>query len=179
MPSAFNVLFAHSALEKTLLSSDLVAVFRRLATSWGDQMNSVFANAILAFLESSAGGTLLELRRFLVDASFRKQFLASVADEEVRYFWTKEFPLLRGQPQGPVLTRLDAFLRPKLVREIVAQRENRLDFASLMRDRRVLLAKLAQGAIGQENSYLLGSLLVAKMHQIVLSRQEQELVDRN
>lgn len=176
---AFNVLHAHSALEKTLLSSDLVAIFRRLATSWGDQMNSVFANAILAFLESSTGGTLLDLRRFLVDAAFRKEFLGTVADEEVRYFWTKEFPLLKGQPQAPILTRLDAFLRPKLVREVVAQRENKLDFASLMQNRRILLAKLAQGAIGQENSYLLGSFLVAKLHQIALSRQEHEASARS
>ncbi len=48
----FNILSAHSELEKNLLASDLVAVFQRLSTSWGDQMNSVLQNAILAFLES-------------------------------------------------------------------------------------------------------------------------------
>jgi len=43
----------HTAnLEKNLLASDLVAVFQRLSTSWGDQMNSVLQNAILAFLEA-------------------------------------------------------------------------------------------------------------------------------
>jgi len=63
----WNMLEAHSETEKTLLASDLVGVFRRLSTSWGDQMNSVLANAIVAFLESTTGGTLLELRRFLVD----------------------------------------------------------------------------------------------------------------
>ena len=41
--------------EKTLLASDLVAVFRAQSTSWGDQMNLVFGNAIRAFLESSEG----------------------------------------------------------------------------------------------------------------------------
>ena len=46
----FNILSAHSELEKNLLASDLVAVFQRLSTSWGDQMNSVLQNAILAFL---------------------------------------------------------------------------------------------------------------------------------
>ena len=52
----FNILSAHSNLEKNLLASDLIAVFQRLSTSWGDQMNSVLQNAILAFLESSRGG---------------------------------------------------------------------------------------------------------------------------
>jgi hypothetical protein len=45
-PVGFNILRAHSELEKTLLSSDLVAAFRRLSTSWGDQMTSVLGNAI-------------------------------------------------------------------------------------------------------------------------------------
>ncbi|MEI9897302.1 MAG: hypothetical protein WDN28_26435 [Chthoniobacter sp.] len=61
----FNILAAHSDFEKNLLASDLVSVFQRLSTSWGDQMNSVLRNAILAFLESSEGGTLADLRRFL------------------------------------------------------------------------------------------------------------------
>jgi hypothetical protein len=39
-PIGLNILSAHSELEKNLLSSDLVAVFRRLSTSWGDQMTS-------------------------------------------------------------------------------------------------------------------------------------------
>src|ERR1043166_5565426 len=39
----FNILSAHSDLEKTLLASDLVSVFQRLSASWGDQMASVRA----------------------------------------------------------------------------------------------------------------------------------------
>lgn len=170
----FNILSAHSPQEKDLLASDLVSVFRRLSTSWGDQMNSVLANAILAFMESSRGGTLIDLRRFLVDKDFRNQFLPSVEDTEVRYFWLKEFPLLSGRPQAPILTRLDTFLRPKPIRYMVAQKESRLDFRRIMDEKRIFLAKLAQGAIGEENAYLLGSFLVSKIHQAAMGRQEQE-----
>src|SRR5205814_9960193 len=164
----FNILSAHSELEKNLLSSDLVAVFRRLSTSWGDQMTSVLGNAILAFLESSQGGTLADLRRFLVEVDFRKQFLGTVRDPEVVYYWGKEFPLLSGKPQAPLLTRLDTFLRPKLIRYMVSQKKDRLDFRSMMDSKKIVLAKLAQGAIGEENAYLLGTLIVAKLHQMAL-----------
>ena len=174
----FNVLRAHSDLEKQLLASDLVAVFRRLSTSWGDQMTSVMANAVLAFLESTEGGTLADLRRFLVEPAFRRRFLETVGDPEVVYYWTKEFPLLSGKPQAPLLTRLDTFLRPKLIRHMVSQKENRLDFASIMNGRRIFLAKLAQGAIGEENASLLGAVLVSKLHQIAQSRQEVAESDR-
>jgi hypothetical protein len=171
-PVGFNLLAAHSDLEATLLASDLVAVFRRLSTSWGDQMHSVLANAIQAFLSSKTGGTLADLRRFLIEPDFREEFLGTVEDEETVYYWRKEFPILVGKPQGPILTRLDTFLRPKPLRHIFMQRQNRLDFREILDGGRIFLAKLAQGAIGEENAALLGSLLVAKFHQAAMSRQE-------
>ena len=177
-PVGFNILSAHSDLERTLLASDLVSVFRRLSTSWGDQMTSVLSNAVLVFLESSRGGTLADLRRFLIEAGYRKEFLETVQDQEVVYYWRKEFPLLAGRPQAPLLTRLDTFLRPKPVRGMVAQQANTLDFASIMNEGKILLVKLAQGAIGEENAALLGTLFVAKIHQLALSRQSLAEADR-
>lgn len=171
-PIGFNVLSAHSELEKNLIASDMVSVFQRLSTSWGDQMTTVFSNAILAFLESDRGGTLSDLRRFLVEKDYRREFLKTVRDRDIVYYWEKEFPLLSGRPQGPILTRLDYFLRPKLIRHMVAQRANRLDFADIMNSGKIFLARLSQGAIGEENAHLLGTLLVAKFHQLTLSRQE-------
>lgn len=176
-PVGFNILSAHSELERNLLASDLVAVFKRLSTSWGDQMTAVFGNAILAFLESEEGGTLVDLRRFLVEVDFRKSFLQTVRDAEVVYYWEKEFPLLTGKPHAPILTRLDTFLRPKVVRHMVSQKRN-LDFRAIMDGRQIFLAKLSQGLIGEENSHLLGALLVSKLNQMALSRQQIHASER-
>lgn len=172
-PVGLNLLEAHSELERNLLASDLVAVFRRLSTSWGDQMQSVLANAIQAVLESERGGTLLDLRRFLIEKGFRDEYLKSVRDPEVAYFFQHQFPLLVGRPQGPIVTRLDTFLRPRLLRNMVGQKRGTLDFRSLLDDRKIFLGKLAQGLIGEENAALLGSILVTKFHQAALSRQNQ------
>ncbi|MEO8086222.1 MAG: type IV secretion system DNA-binding domain-containing protein [Bacteroidota bacterium] len=169
-PVGFNILKAHSDIEKEILSSDLVAAFKRLSTSWGDQMNSVFANAILAFLESSEGGTLMDLRRFLIEKPFRDSFLKTVTDPNVSYYWQKEFPILKSTSIGPILTRLDTFLRPKLIRNMVAQKESP-DFEAILDSKKILLVKLSQGLIGNENSYLLGTFLVSKLQQAAMARQ--------
>lgn len=175
----FNILSAHSDLEKNLLSSDLVSVFQRLSTSWGDQMGSVLSNAILAFLESERGGTLADLRRFLIEPAFRAKFLLTVSDPDIVYYWQKGFPQLSGNKSiGPVLTRLDTFLSPKPIRYMVSQRENRLDFAHILDTGKIFLAKLPQGQMGKENAFLLGSLLVAKFQQIAMSRQAQRAESR-
>lgn len=170
-PVGFNILSAHSEVEKILLASDLVSVFRRLSTTWGDQMTSVLGNAILAFLESTKGGTLADLRRFLVEPDYREPFLKTVKDPDIVYYWQREFPLLTGRPQAPLLTRLDTFLRPRLIRNMVVQKQDKLDFRFMMDSRKIVLAKLAQGSIGEENAYLLGTLIVAKLHQMALGRQ--------
>ena len=175
----FNILSAHSELEKTLLASDLVAVFERLSTTWGDQMNSVLQNALLAFLESTRAGTIADVRRFLVEPRFRSEFLTTVRDSEVLYYWQKSFPQLVGNKSiGSILTRLDAFLSKKPIRYMVAQRENRLDFAEIMDTGKIFLAKLPEGLLGRENSYLLGALIVSKFQQIAMSRQAQSAGSR-
>lgn len=176
-PVGFNILSAHSELEKTLLASDLAAIFKRFSTSFGDQMQAVLSNAILAILENERGGTLLDLRRFLTEKPFREEYLASVTDPEISYYFQKEFPLLKGSPQAPILTRLNTFLRPKPIRYMVAQREG-LDFGRIMNDGKIFLAKLAHGLIGEENSYLLGALLVTKFHQLAMGRQEMAAAGR-
>jgi Type IV secretion-system coupling protein DNA-binding domain len=176
---AFNILSAHSELEKDLLASDLVSVFQRLSTSWGDQMHSVLQNAILAFLESSRPGTIADLRRFLVESSFRSEFLKSVQDPNVLYYWHNEFPRLRGDKSiGPILTRLTMLLAKKPLCHMVSQPENRLDFGQIMDTGKIFLAKLPEGLLGEENSHLIGALLIAKFQQMAMSRQAQQIATR-
>jgi hypothetical protein len=175
----FNILSAHSNLEKDLLASDLIAVFQRLSTSWGDQMNSVLQNAILAFLESDRGGTIADLSRFLIEEPYRIEFLKSVKDEYVVRYWQNNFRLLVGNKSiGSILTRLDTLLAKKPIRHMVSQPKNRLDFAHMMDTGKIFLARLPQGLLGKENSHLLGSLLVSKFQQIAMSRQAQQIATR-
>jgi hypothetical protein len=175
----FNILLAQSDLEKNLLASDLVSVFQRLSTSWGDQMGSVLQNAILAFLESSRGGTLADLRRFLLEPAFRATFLETVQDSDVVYYWRKVFPQLTGNKSiGSVLTRLDTFLGKKPIRHMVSQSENRLDFTDMTDTGKIFLARLSEGLLGRENSCLLGSLLISKFQQLAMSRQAKQVAAR-
>lgn len=171
-PVGFNILEARTEIERNLLSSDLVAIVRRFTTSWGDTMSSVLGEAVLALLMHKDGGTLVELRRFLRDDSFRAQYLAGVRDHDVRQFWQRDYPLIGNKSIGPLLARLDAFLRPRIVRHIVGQPRAALDLAQVMEGGKIFLVKLSKGLIGEENASLLGSLLVSKFHQLALARQE-------
>lgn len=173
-PIGLNILEAFTDTEKEILSSDLVAIFKRYATSWGDQMTTVLGNAIHAILESTTGGSLHDLRRFLIEKDFRHTILRTVSDPAIQYYWQKEYPLSKSNSIGPILTRLDTFLRPKAIRNMVSQRSG-LDFTKLLNGNKIILLKLSQGLIGKENSFLLGSLILSKIHQAILQRQEQSV----
>lgn len=177
-PVGFNVLDAKSDAEKNLLESDLVSIFQRLSTSWGDQMTTVLANAIMAFLESGEGGTLWHLRRFLVDPKYRAEHLKTVPDPDVLLFWQDEYNLLKGSTAASIVGRLNTFMRSKLLRNMVVQKDNGLDFRKVMDEGKIFLAPLSVGLIGEENCKLLGSLLVSKFYQVALSRQDLEEKDR-
>jgi hypothetical protein len=61
---------------------------------------------------------------------------------------------------------------------MVAQKKNRFDLGAVMNEGKIFLAKLSQGAIGEENAYLLGSLLVSKFQQLAMSRQQTAAAER-
>ncbi len=174
----FNILEAQTEIEKNILSSDLVEIFKRFATSWGDQMSVVLGNAISALVESNAPNSLLELQRFLIEKDFREELLQGISDSHIKYFWEREYPLLKGSSLGSILTRLDFFLRPKLVRNIVGQKRG-VSIKDIVDHKKIFLVKLAQGIIGDENAYLLGSLLVSKLHQVAMQRQTQSMQERS
>ena len=175
----FNVLSAHTEYEKTLLASDLVSVFRRLSTSWGDRMDVIYKNLLLAFLEHPKGGTLADMRRFLVDASWRAAFLDGIDDADIQFYWRETFPKLDGPKSiGPILTRLETLLTPKPIRQMVSQQENRLDFNEIMDEGRILIVRLPMGQIGKEIAWMLGSLVMVKLQQAAMARARMPAAER-
>lgn len=170
-PIGLPVLSAADPREEIVLASDLVAIMKRLATSWGDSMSTVLGEAVVALLRKPGGASLLDMKRFLVDDSWRSEVLASISDPQVRQFWTKEYPLIGARSIGPLLSRLDAFVRMPLMRNILGQRSGGIPFGEALGQGRILLARLSKGEIGEENTALLGSLLLTRVNQHVLLRQ--------
>ncbi len=170
-PIGINILSANTEMEKMLLSSDLVGLFQQQATSWGDQMTAILSNAINAILESKKEGSVLDLRFFLTDAVKRNEFLRSVEDPLTLHYWSSEFTQQkRSAPVSSIITRLDTFLRSKIIRNMVVQ-EQGLNFRDILDAGKTLLVKLPIGLIGEQNSYLLGSIITTKLYQAALGRQ--------
>ena len=172
-PLGINLLHASTESQKIVLSSDLTGLFRKFSTSWGDQMEALLSNAINVLLEWKKPSTLLHLRRFLTDTTFQKEVLEDINDPYLSTFWETDFKLMRKGVATSITTRLDTFLRPKVIRGMMNQTGG-IDFAEVLNNKKILLVKLSQGLIGTSNAFLLGSLITAKLYQFVQERQKMD-----
>lgn len=160
--------------DPSLLASQLVSVFRaQWSSSWGPRLEHLLRSAIMA-VAPDPRATFLFLYRFLTDEALRERIAPGIADPVVRHFWTREFPgyssSFRTEALSPVLNKLGAFVENPVTRNILAQERSRIDFRELLDRRRILLAKLPVGAIGEDASRLLGGLLVTCIQLAAMER---------
>jgi hypothetical protein len=128
----------------------------------------------VAALISRRHATLIDLPRLYTDDNFRERVLRSVTDQETLRFWRQEFlsytKTLRSDAIAPILNKAGQFTASPQLRLILGQVAPRLDLKFTMDNRRILIANLAKGAIGEQASNLLGSLLVSHLQLIAMER---------
>ncbi len=94
----------------------------------------------------------------------------------VKAFWENEFPELtkrnEGEVLGPILNKVGEFMTATPMRNILGQKNNAVDFKWVMDENRIFIANISKGKIGDENSNLLGSLLVSQFRLAAFRRAE-------
>ncbi len=174
-PVAINILEAKGDDEKHLVASSLVSVFKHLWKDfWGPRLEHILYNCVLALMDTP-GQTLLGVYRMLVDETYRKGIVANVKDPIVKMFWTEDYENydLRFQKEiiSPVQNKVGQLLSSPQMRNIIGQPKSSVDFGFVMDQKRILLANLSKGKIGEDKSNLLGSAIVTKMYLAALERQ--------
>ncbi len=169
-PLRLNILEAKHTRERDVIANDVVSIFKRLTDTWGVQIEEILSFGVLAILSSREGGHLGTLHQFLVDKDFRNEYLKTLEDGFVTEFWKTQFPLFPRGAALPVLRRLNVFLRNSVLKGIVSHRRSSVDFRRIMDEGKVLLVKLPLGEIGDENAYLLGSLIISRLQAAAFTR---------
>lgn len=173
-PIAFNVLEKVDPQYRHLVASGLVGVFKKIwAESWGPRLEYLLRNAILALLDYQ-DATLLGIPRILVDSNFRKKVIAKIQDPVVKAFWVDEFSKYNQQflteAISPIQNKVGQFLSSSLIRNIVGQVTSSIDLRKVMDEGKILLLNLSKGRIGEDNSALLGAMMITKLQLAAMSR---------
>lgn len=181
-PIAFNVMEQVNPEYRHLVASGLVGVFKKLwAESWGPRLEYILRNAILALLEYP-GSTLLGVMRILVDKKYRTLVINHVTDPVVKSFWVDEFSKWNDRVLqeviSPIQNKVGQFLSTSLIRNIVGQTKSSFDIRSLMDERRILILNLSKGRVGEDNSALLGAMMITKIQMAAMARVDMPENDR-
>lgn len=173
-PIAFNVVEQVDPQLRHLVASGLIGVFQKLwADSWGPRLEYILRNSILAILDYP-NSTLLGVTRMLSDKSFRKKVVEQIQDPVVKAFWTKEFAgyadKFAAEAVSPIQNKVGQFLSSSLIRNIVGQVKSSIDLRDVMDSGKILIMNLSKGRIGEDNSELLGAMIITKIQLAAMSR---------
>jgi CxxC-x17-CxxC domain-containing protein len=173
-PIAFNVVEQVEPHLRHLVASGLLGVFQKLwADSWGPRLEYILRNTILAILDYP-GSTLLAVTRMFSDKAFRKKVVDKIQDPVVKSFWINEFAgyadKFAAEAVSPIQNKVGQFLSSSLIRNIVGQVKSSIDVRKVMDEGKILILNLSKGRIGEDNSALLGAMMITKIQLAAMSR---------
>lgn len=173
-PVGFNPASNIAPERRALAAAGMVAAFKHLwSDSWGPRLEHFLFHGIAALI-ARRQASLLDLPRLYTEDEFRERVLRSVRDPETLRFWQQEFTgyskSFRSEAIAPILNKAGQFAASTQLRLILGQRAPKFDLSFCMNERRILIANLAKGAIGEQATNLLGSLLVSHLQLVAMER---------
>lgn len=181
-PVAFNMLENIDPSLNSIVCSGLVGIFKKIyADSWGPRLEHILRNTILSLLEYP-NTTMLGIPRILQDSDFRKRVIKKITDPLVKSFWVNEFekmdPKMRVEAISPILNKVGQFLSSPIIRNILGQPKSAIDLRFAMDHKKIVVVNLSKGKIGEDNSSLLGAMMITKFQLDAMSRANVPEKDR-
>ncbi len=175
-PMSFNVMEDVGPDKRHLVVSGLMSVFKKIwVDAWSARMEYILSNTLLALLEYP-DSTLLGVNRMLSDKHYRKAVVDNIKDPAVKSFWVDEFANYSErymQEAGDAIkNKIGQFTSNPLIRNIVGQPHSSFDIRELMDERKIIIANLSKGLVGESNANLLGSMLTTRIYLAAMSRAD-------
>lgn len=174
-PIGFNPLEPVSDYEtRQHLSVFFISIFKKLfEATWNSRMEHLIRYITLALLETE-DSSILGIPRILSDTTYRQKVIMQVKDPVVKSFWTNEFPSFNEKYSNdaviPILNKVGQFISNPIVRNMIGQQNNSLDFEKFMNEGKIVLINVSKGKLGDDNATLLGSMFITKIQQAALAR---------
>lgn len=177
-----NLIEVTNRNQRELVASGIVSIFYKLyAHSWGPRLEHILRNTLLT-LTAIPGTTLVDVVRILTEPRFREKMLAELDDKELERFWKKEFEAmgenLRQEAIAPILNKVGQFCSSPLIRKIIIHPQSKVRIEEIMNSGKILLCDLSAGKIGEDNSALLGAMIITQIQLAAMNRAFLPEADR-
>jgi len=119
----------------------------------------------------------------LSDKGYRKKVVSNIKDPVVKAFWEREFSgyadKFAAEAVSPIQNKVGQFLSSSLMRNIIGQVKSAIDIRDIMDNGKILIMNLSKGRIGEDNSALLGAMMITKIQLAAMSRVDVPEKDRH
>lgn len=183
-PIGLNMLDIKPDETMDLLADGIVNVFKKFfGDSWGPRLQYILTNTMLTLLHCQ-NVSLLAVQRILTDKNYRKFLLKQVNDPFLLKFWNEEYEALSKNAKllteaiAPIQNKVGRFLSSPMVRNMIGQIKSSIDLQDIMNSGKVFLVNLSQGKIGEENSSLLGGMIVTRLYSNAMQRARMAKEER-
>ncbi len=173
-PVGFNPLECSTPESKHQVVTGFVAIFKKLfGASWTNRLEHVLRFTLLALIEVG-DTTVVDIVRMLTNSDFRQNTIAKINDPVVKSFWVHEFASWNEKFDNeaivPLINQVGQFISNEYIRNTVSQKKSAINFYQAMNEGKIIIVNIAKGKLGEDNSSLLGSMIITKIQEAVMAR---------
>jgi hypothetical protein len=176
-PVGLNMLEYENEELKDFVVGEMIAIFYKLFPPEiiGPMFEHNMRNVMLTLMEDKEQpGTIAEIPRMFSDERFQRYKASKVKDPVVRSFWENEMAKTsdfhKSEMLGYLISKVGRFVENRMMRNIIGQSRSGFNFREIMDGKKIFLANLSKGEMGDINSNLIGMILVTKIQMAALSR---------
>ena len=183
-PIGLNLFSGKNGDNNYLIASSIVLIFKRFyADSWGNRLEYLLLASVASLLECD-NTSLLGITRVLSDTCYRNWVIRQIKDPWLIDFWESEFQTYSKdfltQAISPIQNKVGQILLCPSTRNMLGQIKSKIDFRDIIDNKKIFIANLSKGLIGETNSNILGSIIFSKFQLSAMARDdidENERVD--
>ncbi|MFC1600517.1 type IV secretory system conjugative DNA transfer family protein [Patescibacteria group bacterium] len=173
-PIVVNPLEVTNREEAELVVSGLMSIFTKVwANVWSARMEYILRNSFLT-LADVPNSTLADVLKLLANQSYRNKIVAKVNDPALTHFWKDEFdqmpPQLQKEAIAPIQNKVGQFVTSPMIRRIIGSPKSTISLDEIMDERKIFIANLSQGKLGEDNAALLGAMIITKFQLSAMRR---------
>lgn len=160
--------------ERVALS--IVSTFKSLwRDSWGEWLDYLLKNTMLALMKTEAKAvSLASVNRMLEDARYRATIVSGIKDPILRRFWLDNFEEKSERDRlteiRSTINKAGKWTQSTILRNIVCQPRSGFSIEKIMDEGGILIVNLSKGTFTEDNTNLLGSLLVSEITSRAMQR---------
>ena len=163
--------------EKEFITESVISLFRKIFSDvWSahaHRLEYILRNTIQTAL-CLKDPNIFTVYNLLTDPVFKDEALKQITDENLKNFWKNEFNKAGDYQKvkmiGPITARIGRFLFSPTAKRIMEQTKSTINFEDIMDSGKILICNLSKGKIGEDNSEVLGIMILTKIQLASLKR---------